>query len=195
MDAGRAQDRGRSRRQSRPSSSATFPSERSRRFDLVDVVAGGDGFSGRRGRGINPTNGQVANAQPQDEDQLGAVGDGKYHRVASTAVCRRRVHSRRPFWPRADGLRRSYIRHFPPRAIARRGYVWAGGRIPTPIDRAYLIASTLGDIDYASPGHGLLFLHANKAVTFDLDAIRRANADCKLCDSALWRAAPQPRRS
>ena len=28
-------------------------------FDLVDVVAGGDGFSGRRNRGIDPTNGQV----------------------------------------------------------------------------------------------------------------------------------------
>ena len=28
-------------------------------LDLVDVVAGGDGFSGRRGRGIDPTNGQT----------------------------------------------------------------------------------------------------------------------------------------
>ena len=29
-------------------------------------------------------------------------------------------------------------------------------------------------------GHGLLFLHANKGMTFDLDAIRRANPGCKL---------------
>ena len=37
----------------------------------------------------------------------------------------------------------------------------------------------LGDIDYASPGHGLLFLHANLGITFDLEAIRRARPDGK----------------
>ena len=29
-------------------------------FDLVDVVAGGNGFSGLRNRGIDPTNGQIS---------------------------------------------------------------------------------------------------------------------------------------
>ena len=38
----------------------------------------------------------------------------------------------------------------------------------------------MGGIDYASPGHGLLLLHANKGITFDLEAIRRANPGCRL---------------
>ena len=51
-------------------------------FDLVDVAAGGNGFSGRRGRGIDPTNGRVSLTHPSvngEKDWL--VGDGKYHRV------------------------------------------------------------------------------------------------------------------
>jgi hypothetical protein len=37
------------------------------------------------------------------------------------------------------------------------------------------IPTTLGGIDYSKSPHGLIFLHANKGVTFDLDAVRRAN--------------------
>jgi hypothetical protein len=42
------------------------------------------------------------------------------------------------------------------------------------------VPTKLGDVDYAWPGHGGLFLHANKAITFDLQAIRQANRYCKL---------------
>ena len=35
-------------------------------LDLVDVVAGGDGFSGRRGRGIDPTSGQLVDTPVKD---------------------------------------------------------------------------------------------------------------------------------
>ena len=34
-------------------------------LDLVDVVAGGDGFSGRRDRGIDPTSGRPIDTAPQ----------------------------------------------------------------------------------------------------------------------------------
>ena len=40
--------------------------------------------------------------------------------------------------------------------------------------------TTLNGIDYSRPGHGLLWMHANKGITFDLEAIRRANPNCKL---------------
>ena len=36
------------------------------------------------------------------------------------------------------------------------------------------------------PGHGLLFMHANKAITFDLGAIRRANPDWETPAIAPW---------
>ena len=46
----------------------------------------------------------------------------------------------------------------------------------SPLPPSQTLAPTkLGDIDYASPGHGLLFLHANLGITFDLEAIRRAH--------------------
>ena len=35
-------------------------------------------------------------------------------------------------------------------------------------------------VDYASPGHGLLSICANQGITFDLDAIRQANPNCKI---------------
>ena len=38
----------------------------------------------------------------------------------------------------------------------------------------------LGGIDYALPGHRGLLLHANKGITFDLQAIRRANPGWRL---------------
>ena len=34
-------------------------------------------------------------------------------------------------------------------------------------------------VDYASSGHGLLFMHANKGITFDLNAVRQANPGWK----------------
>ena len=46
--------------------------------------------------------------------------------------------------------------------------------------RQWAIPTELGGIDYASSGHGLLFMPANKGITFDLEAIRRANPGYKL---------------
>ena len=58
-------------------------------------------------------------------------------------------------------------------------YVWAGGTIPVS-DPRRTISAVLDGVDYSSSGHGLLYMHANKGITFDLDAIRRANPGDKL---------------
>jgi hypothetical protein len=42
------------------------------------------------------------------------------------------------------------------------------------------IPAKLGDVNYSSAGHGVVFLHPNGGITFDLHAIRRANPNCKL---------------
>ena len=61
------------------------------------------------------------------------------------------------------------------------GHVWAGGVLARPsIHTVSAIPAELGGVDYSSPGHGLVLLHANKGITFDLEAIRRANPGCKL---------------
>ena len=138
-------------------------------LDLVDVVAGGDGFSGRRNRGIDARNGRAADTLTSENPMF---GDGKYHRVAGM--------------PFLDGV---FIPHggsgpvqldsaghafddFPATDNKACNYIWAG---KVDIDSA-----ELDGIDYASPGHGHLALDANKGITFDLEAIRRANADFKL---------------
>ena len=58
--------------------------------------------------------------------------------------------------------------------------IWAGGVIFTADGDPPRLRTELGGVDYASSGHGLLFLHANNGITFSLDAIRRANPNYKL---------------
>ncbi len=149
-------------------------------FDLVDIVAGGDGFSGRRGMGIDPTTGQVSDKEPkwQPPPNEYLIGDGKYHRV-----------EKRPFIDgifipngevpvQVDSAGHTFA-SFPITKNETAGFLWAGGTIPNsspfPATR-----TDLGGIDYASKGHGLLLVHANKGITFDLQAIRRANSGWRL---------------
>jgi len=47
-------------------------------LDLADVVAGGNGFSGRRQSRHRPRSGRMVDAVPKEQLLL---GDGKYHRV------------------------------------------------------------------------------------------------------------------
>lgn len=147
-------------------------------LDLVDVVAGGDGFSGRRSRGIDPTTGRPGDIWPTEFLQ----GDHAYHRVEGMpfvdgvfipdgSVGRVQTDSTGVGF---DG--------FPKTVNLTAGYVWAGGVLPLdpPVDGENTIRTVLGTIDYSSTGHGVLFLHANKGITFDLDAIRRAHPDQRI---------------
>ena len=151
-------------------------------FDLVDVVAGGDGFSGHRCRGIDPSTGEIKSANLEDDvsrasPNLYLVGDGLYHRAKGLPF----VDG--VFIP--DGRNGSFqvdsaghkFAECPPTSNLVGHYIWAGGSIPT---NAAPIQTRLGDVDYASAEHGLLFLHANKGITFDLDAIRKAYPDCTI---------------
>jgi hypothetical protein len=58
-------------------------------------------------------------------------------------------------------------------------HVWAGGSVVT-VNPPQVFGTEVGGVDYSSPGHGLIFLYANKGITFDLAAIRRANPGRKL---------------
>ena len=145
-------------------------------FDLADVVAGGNGFSALRNRGIDPTSGRTVDAPPKTKTLM---GDGRYHRVEGL--------------PFVDGVFIPDNRRVPSQ-IDSAGHtfdafgnafnetshnVWAGGPIP-PDGSGRVIPTVLGGVDYASSGHGLLFMQANKGITFDLDAIRRANPSYRL---------------
>jgi hypothetical protein len=157
-------------------------------LDLVDVVAGGDGFSGRRGRGIDSTSGRIVDAVRVD-GHTPTPGGGQYHRVA-----------RMPFVDGVfipdggkDEMQVDSAGHvfdgFQGTGNATLEHIWAGGAMPDPFNQHLTSA---GGIDYASDGHGLLFLHANNAITFDLDAIRQANPDSKLLRFRATAANTEP---
>ncbi len=146
-------------------------------LDLVDVVAGGDGFSGRRDRGIDVTNGRPVTWDDVKDREEFTPGDWRYHRVTGRPLVDGVFipdGSRGPV--QTDSAGHTFA-GFDPTSNLTAGPVWAG---TFPNGNLYPRQSELGGVDYASPGHSLLFLHANKAITFNLDAIRRANPRYRL---------------
>jgi hypothetical protein len=138
-------------------------------FDLVDVVAGGDGFSGRRNAGIDPLTGRIVDTLDTKAKKPWSA-DGQYHRV--------------PQRPLVDGVFVPNGENGPVQ-VSSAGhlfdgflktshetwqYIWAGGPLTTDH-----VPTLLGGVDYAASGHGLLYFNGNSAITFDLQAIRRAN--------------------
>ena len=163
-----------------------IPKPTAKLFDLVDVVAGGNGFSGRRNGVINPITGRLyRESKPGDyyrqhpQDAF-IQGDGRYHRV------KRQPFIDGVFIPNGDQGRVQVdsaghrFDGFLATNNTSGGSIHGGGLIPLVKDgaRNAFISCKLGNVDYSSPGHGVLFLHANKGITFDLDAIRAANCDC-----------------
>ncbi len=156
-----------------------MPKQVTRYLDLVDVVAGGNGFMGRRNGAIDPTNGGTSTKPPEN---LGFTSDGQYHRV--------------PSLPMIDGVfipqgKQTAVQidsaghkfdDFGNSSDATSDYVWAIGVLPSTPEFVPLrrVPYKVGDVNYGSEGHGALFLHANKGITFDLDAVRHAHPRAKL---------------
>ena len=157
-----------------------IPKRTIKTFDLADVVAGGDGFSGKRNRGIDPTSGDIVDSirHPGRADKWPSSrmpGDGQYHRVvgiplvdgvfipdgSKSAV---QVDSAGHVFDGFQGTQNATWQH-----------IWVG---PKMFGMPY--SAKAGEVDYASPEHGFLMLGSSKAITFDLEAIRRANRGCKL---------------
>ena len=147
-----------------------MPKQQIRKLDLVDVVAGGDGFSGLRNVGIDPRNGERVRVWPT-VPQPRFKSDGKYYRVQGMPfvdgvfIPYAASGTRPPV--QLDSAGHSFA-WFPDTDGYTFGPVWAGAN-------GAITSTKLAGIDYNSPGHTLLDLHANKGITFDLDAIRKAN--------------------
>jgi len=148
-----------------------IPEPKTKMLDLVDVVAGGDGFGAARNRGIDPLTGGATDKQREVVD-----GDHQYHRVKEM-----------PFvdgvfipCPVNGAVQLDSALHmfnaFSPSENRTANCVWAGSELtyfPGVPDIQH--RTQLGGIDYSRAGHGVLSMHANLGITFDLDAIRRAN--------------------
>jgi hypothetical protein len=148
-------------------------------IDLVDVVAGGNGFSGKRGRGIDPATGKaVSERSDPPKGSQPMHSDGKYHRVTTIPFVDGIgiPHRKGPVQLDSAG---NCFDGFENSDAATWQHLWAGGLMNSPLPR-YSYPTEMGGVDYAVPPHGLLLLHANLVATFNLDAIRKANPGYKL---------------
>jgi hypothetical protein len=146
-----------------------IPKQTAKIIDLADVVAGGDGFSGRRNRGIDPRDGRAIDVFPKERL---LIGDGRYHRFQGRPFVDGVFIPGRAGTPVQLDSDGHTFANFSTTENQTSGAIWAG---PQGTNHA-----KLGQIDYASSDHGLLALNPNNGVTFDLEAIRRANPDSKL---------------
>ena len=130
--------------------------------DLADIVGGGDGSgNGLKGSGIDPRTGRARDREPLgflEEIEANRPLPGPSPLVAAVLV------------PDGSGAVRLVVDGEPVEGIpptARQAWdVIRNG----PVNAQ---ASTVtGEIDYATPGHAILGLHANGAIVFDLEAIR-----------------------
>ena len=150
-----------------------IPSQTLKILDLVDVVAGGNGFLGRRNAGINPTNGRPSR-DPPPINKYHMNGDGRYHQVKTLPLVDGvfiPVGGKEPVQIDSAG---HVFDNFPVTDNQTSGYVWGGGVIPAE-PPLFFLPATLDGVDYSSADHGVLGMHANKGITFDLAAIRRTN--------------------
>ena len=148
-------------------------------FDLVDAISGGNGFTGRRGFGIRPiTDYSPEPAESPKPDQPWCIwGDYKYHRYMERFIDGMFIPDGSKGPVQVDSVGHTFA-DFPKTANSTSCDFWAGGIVPT--DEPQTPRSKIGGVDYALHGHGVLFMHANKGITFDLAAIRRANPDCSV---------------
>jgi hypothetical protein len=144
-------------------------------LDLVDMVAGGDGHSSRRGRGIDPTTGLTNNVQPEN---VNAQGDYKYHRVAGSPLVDGIFIPDGSKGPVQIDSAGHTFPDCPTTDNCSWAYVWAGGELPPAIGSR--MSAKLAGVDYTATEHSLLVIHSNKGITFDLAAVRRSNPGCEV---------------
>ena len=130
--------------------------------DLADIVGGGDGSgNGVKGAGIDPRSGFARDRTPisfLEGIEANRPVPGPSPLVAAV------------FIPDGGGIVRFTIDGAPIGGIpATTGQAWDAIR-NGPVNAQ--ASTTTEGVDFAAPGHGILGLHANAAITFDLAAIR-----------------------
>jgi hypothetical protein len=170
-----------------------IPKQTIKTLDLVDMVAGGDGFGKARGRGVDPVSGKIVDQPPRTDGWDQIRDDGQYHVVEGLPfVDGVFVPDDRKGPVQLDSVGHTFA-FFGVSDDRVFGYIWAGGQIPAPLTP--LMQTQVGDIDYASSDHGCLGMESNKGITFDLAAIRRAHPDCKILRFSAVAASTYPRSS
>ena len=136
-------------------------------LDLVDLIAGGDGTTHRRGIAIDYQKHAAGIFNPADSLE----GDHQYHRVSGSLVvdgCFIPDGSNGPV--EVNSIGQTHV--FPSTENRVYDQIWTGGRIPGP-SKYGPIPTGLGGIDYSGAEHSILFMSSNGGITIDLAAIQR----------------------
>jgi hypothetical protein len=138
-------------------------------LDLVDLIAGGDGTTQRRGIAIDYQKHAVGIFNPA----FIVTGDYQYHRVSGSLVvdgCFIPDGSKGPV--EVNSIGQTHV--FPSTENHVYDQIWTGGPIPgTPSKKYGPIPTRLGGIDYSGADHSILFMSSNGGLTIDLAAIQR----------------------
>lgn len=143
-------------------------------IDLVDAVAGGDGTTGRRNAGIDPQTGDWQDVPFGESMGWTRVGDQQFHAV------RRCPLVAGTFIPTGDGVSTQLdpagntFNRFTVTHSLGYGQSWAGGFVPVPGSQPEL-DTIIDGVNYAAPSRGLVRMHANSGLCFDLAEMRRRN--------------------
>ena len=148
--------------------------EMRRSVDLVDMVAGGDGFGGGKSMGLDPLNGELMNEGPRGLN-WNRVGNHAFNRVLiSEYIAGIFVPDGRDGEVQIDpsggvygGFRETDNKGY--------SYVWAGGDVPLPnVAGVPQVFDTVVDgVDYGDGDHQMLGINANVGFTFDLKRIAK----------------------
>jgi hypothetical protein len=143
-------------------------------IDVVDLVCGGDGTTHRRSGGIDPRTG--------DAGLLPAVGTVDTNDLAYHAVPKLQVVDG-CFIPdgeiKIDSAGHTY--DFGNTTGGSFYDIRAGGTFPWPVPYEKF-TGTLGGIDYAKSGHGLILMQPNCGITLDLSSLRHVHPGLKMSD-------------
>ncbi|MBN1396174.1 MAG: NPCBM/NEW2 domain-containing protein [Pirellulales bacterium] len=140
-------------------------------LDLLDVVAGGDGTGRTRGSGIDPSNG----GRVVELSQSAPLPDGGFRPV----LWNRLIDG--VFVPdgKSGGVRLDSAGHefagFSATTAVTHGPIWARSAAVEPDEhdryKTFWMFSIIGDWQYMRERRGLLAMHANVGLTFDLEEI------------------------
>jgi hypothetical protein len=146
-------------------------------LDLADVVAGGNGCGRTRNRGIHPVAGTSV-AMPTDTPGSAPefLGDRRYHKANGFPFVDGVFIPEGSQGPVVADSAGHIFADCPKTDNHSWGHIWPGGVLNMAPD--LVLPATLEGVDYSGPDHSVLAMHANKAITFDLGAIRRANRGC-----------------
>ncbi|MES2793407.1 MAG: DUF1553 domain-containing protein [Planctomycetota bacterium] len=149
---------------------AELAKRRGPRIDLADIVGGGDGhMTGKPGEGIDPLTGKPQSAL---RGVLQNVQPNHFVRSTVRFVDGVVVPNASPEGTpiSSTGLRIQNV----PKTSAQ---VWDAVRFG-PVNSQF--STKLDDVDFNADGHTLLSLHANAAITFDLEQLRQAGAPAEM---------------